>query len=149
MNTDQVRLERRSIQRFSLNLPVSIRQKGSNVQGCGFTQDLSARGALFYTDLPLSEGDAIELTLRMPSEITLTETMRVCCRGKVVRLLPCTAGAARGVAVHLEEYEFLPDVEAASESSATFGRISALHRHAEEKPATTLYPLPPRSSMTP
>src|SRR5207244_8956418 len=72
-----------------------------NLQGTGFTQDLSARGALLYTDLMPSEGEEIELTLIMPSEITLAENMPVCCRGKVVRVTRLESKYA--VAVRSEE----------------------------------------------
>jgi hypothetical protein len=110
MTTTQVQLERRSTQRFDFHLPVSVRLSGNTgPEGCGFTQDLSARGALFYTDFQLSLGDAVELTLVMPSEITLAENMRVRCRGKVVRVCPPAAGSKCAVAVQLAGYEFLPE----------------------------------------
>ena len=110
MTTTQVQLERRSTQRFDFHLPVSVRRPGSpDHEGNGFTQNLSARGALFYSDFSLNMGEAIELTLVMPSEITLAENMRVRCRGKVVRVCPPAAGSKCAVAVQLEGYEFLPE----------------------------------------
>jgi len=113
MTTSQVQIERRSTQRFDFHLPISVRLQGQQEQeGTGFTQDLSARGALFYTDFPLSLGDPIELTLVMPSEITLAESMRVRCRGKVVRVCPPGAGSQCAVAVQLQGYEFLSEVSA-------------------------------------
>ncbi len=111
MTTSQVQLERRSTQRFDFHLPVSVRLQGQEQhEGNGFTQDLSARGALFYTDFPLSLNDAIELTLVMPSEITLAENLRVRCRGKVVRVCPPGAGSQCAVALQLQGYEFLPEM---------------------------------------
>ncbi|MGA8764146.1 MAG: hypothetical protein WB562_14865, partial [Candidatus Sulfotelmatobacter sp.] len=106
-------------------------------------QDLSSRGAFFFTDMALAEGCEIELTLRMPSEITLGESMRVRCRGRVLRVVkPADAtfsgGAALeirasetriGVAVCLHGYEYLPEAE---DSSAAFRRISALHSYLDE-----------------
>lgn len=110
MTTTQVQIERRSTQRFDFHLPVSVRQPGNpDQEGTGFTQNLSARGALFYSDFPLTMGEAIELTLVMPSEITLAENMRVRCRGKVVRVCPPAAGSKCAIAVQLEGYEFLPE----------------------------------------
>jgi PilZ domain len=109
MSTDQVSFERRSAQRFDFQIPVSIRLIDSQTQSSGFTQDLSARGALLYTDLAVAEGDAVELTLSMPSEITLTESMRVRCRGRVMRVAADPAGTKFGVAVHLEGYEYLSE----------------------------------------
>ena len=107
MSSDQVHLERRASQRFSFQLPVAVRLAGTEREGCGFTQDLSGRGAFFYTDFRVAEGDAVELTFMMPAEITLTESMRVRCRGRVTRVLP--AQNKFGVAVHLEGYEYLPE----------------------------------------
>ncbi len=60
-----------------------VRLAGIDREGYGFTQDLSGRGVFFYTDFQVAEGDAVELTLVMPAEITLTENMRVRCRGQV------------------------------------------------------------------
>lgn len=110
----------------------------------GFTQDLSSRGVFFFTDAPVQEGVEIELTLRMPSEITLGESMPVRCRGRILRVVRPAAkssfdssSAARaetkiGVAVRLECYEYLTE---SAESSSTFARVSALHSHPE--PITT------------
>jgi len=129
MSTEQVQLEHRGAQRFDFHLPVSVRLAGSEREGCGFTQNLSARGALFHTDLPMAEADAIEITLVMPSEITLAENMRVRCRGRVLRMLSSATGTGSVVAVQLERYEFLPE---AASKSADFDRISALHQHPYE-----------------
>ena len=106
-------------------------------------------GALFYTDFVLSVGDAIELTLVMPSEITLADNMRVRCRGKVVRVAKPVVGTRTGVAVHLEGYEFLPDAEPAIESARNFGRISALHEHKLEESEAAETPAPPRATLVP
>jgi PilZ domain len=155
MTTPPVGVERRIGQRFAFNLPVFLRDVATAVEGPGFTQDLSSRGAFFFTDLALSEGAEIELTLKMPSEITLGENMRVRCRGHVLRIVrpaetswkPAAAGDSAtklaeikaaetkiGVAVCLKGYEYLPEME---DSSADFRRISALHSPSEvERPAT-------------
>jgi hypothetical protein len=139
MTAPPVGIERRVGQRFPYLLPLSLRQPGTSVEGVGFTQDLSSRGVFFFTSAALSEGSEIELTLRMPSEITLGQSMPVRCRGHILRIVrpaPCSdsshAEPKIGVAVRLEGYEYLPD---SSESSATFPRVSALHpRHEEDRP---------------
>lgn len=136
MNTDQVQLERRGAQRFDFHLPVGIRLSGSAEEGCGFTQDLSARGALLYTDFLVAEGDRVELTLVMPSEITLAENMRVRCRGRVVRRTNPGVGSKPAVAVHLEGYEFLPEADA-STTVNTFRRVSGLHSSENETKVST------------
>jgi hypothetical protein len=111
MDTIQGQLERRAAQRFEFQLPVSVQVMASQHKGKGFTQNLSARGALVCTDLSLSEGDAIELTLIMPSEITLAENMRVRCRGRILRVHSSNRDAKYATAIHLERYEFLPEAE--------------------------------------
>ncbi|MGA8869218.1 MAG: PilZ domain-containing protein [Candidatus Sulfotelmatobacter sp.] len=143
MTTPPVHVERRVGQRFAYNLPVSLHEIATGAEGLGFTQDLSSRGAFFFTDVPLAEGAEIELTLKMPSEITLGENMRVRCRGRVLRVVkptdttfgatlpgePRASETKIGVAVCLHGYEYLPEAE---DSSATFRRISALHSHLDE-----------------
>ena len=128
MATLPVQHERRAAQRFDFHLPVSLRQAGSEIEQPGCTQNLSARGAFVYMDTQVSEGAAIELTLIMPSEITLAENMRVRCRGKVLRVTQTAASSKIGVAVHLEGYEFLPD-QPDKASTADFQRIASLHEH--------------------
>jgi hypothetical protein len=158
MTAPPVGVERRIGQRFAFNLPVSLRDVATAAEGLGFTQDLSSRGAFLFTDMPLLEGVEIELTLKMPSEITLGESMRVRCRGRVLRIvkpadhswkpavsveIPTAFAAARsaenksadtkiGVAVCLNGYEYLPETE---DGSADFRRISALHAPGESEPA--------------
>jgi hypothetical protein len=105
-SAEQNRVERRLGQRFPYQVPVTLRVSGETRTGSGFTQDLSSRGAMLWTDLSLAEGQMVEMTLVMPSEITLADDMKVCCRARVVR---CEQGAAGkpAVAVHIEHYDFL------------------------------------------
>jgi hypothetical protein len=148
MTTPSVGVERRIGQRFALNVPVSLCELDKGTEGLGFTQDLSSRGAFLFTDMALAEGAEVQLTLIMPSEITLGENMRVRCRGRVLRIekpleknresTECTGKAPEtkiGVAVCLKGYEYLPENE---NTSADFRRISALHNsgQAERTPAT-------------
>jgi hypothetical protein len=137
MTASPVRVERRVGQRFSYLLPVSLRQKAGSIEGLGFTQDLSSKGVFLFTEAPLEVGAEIELTLRMPSEITLGENMPVRCRGRILRVVRPThdgrnAGGAEtkiGVAVRLECYEYLGEASAAS---AGYARVSSLHPQQEE-----------------
>ncbi len=109
-SADQNRIERRCGQRFPYQVAVLLRVPSQSKSGSGFTQDLSSRGALVWTDLPLSEGEVVDMTLVMPSEITLADDMNVCCRARVVRREQAEGGKP-AVAVHIEHYEFLhPDV---------------------------------------
>lgn len=136
MPTSPVRVERRVGQRFPYLLAIPFRLVSATVEGVGFTQDLSSRGAFFFTDAQLTEGEEIELTLRMPSEITLGESMPVRCRGRILRVTrpttsaydrtPTQAETKIGVAVRLECYEYLPD------STESLLRIASLHPHHEK-----------------
>lgn len=109
MSTDHTQFERRVGQRFEFHLPIAVRVPGRDGEGLGFTQNLSSKGALFQTDFPLSETEAVEFTVVMPSEITLGEDMRVRCRGRVLRSAQSEAGST--IAVHFAGYEFLPAEE--------------------------------------
>jgi hypothetical protein len=129
MNTP-LQHERRCRQRFEFQLPVSIRVSGSDHDEPGFTQDLSARGTFLYTDCSADVGSAVELTLMMPSEITLAESMRVRCRGKILRVVPRDAVKNRiGLAVELLSYEYLSEPNNKAEIASDFDRISPLHEH--------------------
>jgi len=147
MTTPAVRIERRVGQRFSYLLPVSLRRVSDAIQARGFTQDLSSRGVFLFTDACLTEGSEIELTLRMPSEITLGEDMPVCCRGHILRVVRpaeamSQAHAAEtkiGVAVRFEGYKYLAD----SEVPASAARITALHSRVEEDGPAPAGPLGP------
>jgi PilZ domain len=126
MSTSPVRHERRAAQRFDYQLPISIKVVGIEGEVHGCTQDLSARGAFFYTEAPLTEGSEVEVTLLMPAEITLTASMPVRCRGKVLRVARQEGSTKIGVAVQLAGYEFLPETQSTM-AEGSFGRIASLH----------------------
>jgi hypothetical protein len=138
MTTPPVRLERRAGQRFPYVLPISVRQPATSLEGVGITQDLSSRGVFFLTEVPLTQGGEVELTFKMPSEITLAECMPVRCRGKILRVVspqaaPNTSGGKFSVAVRLETYEYLAS---SSSDSATFERVAPLHHdHIKDRPS--------------
>jgi hypothetical protein len=138
MMNPPVQVERRVGQRFPYLLPVTIHEPLGDIRAVGITQDLSSRGVFFLVDTPLKEGTEIELTLRMPSEITLGASMPVRCKGRVLRVVssgPTNAPSASGslskvgIAVRFECYEYLPE---RSDSAAP--RISALHSQHEDEP---------------
>jgi hypothetical protein len=101
-----VRLERRAGQRFEVNLPLVVQFDGRAFPG--FTRDVSGRGIFFYAEAALPEGAVVEVTFTMPSEITLAESMRVRCRGRVLRTSGAEAGRKKGIAVRLDAYQYLP-----------------------------------------
>jgi hypothetical protein len=122
--------ERRSRQRFDFQIPATLRVNGSDRDEPAFTQDLSARGAFLYTDCVVAEGAGVELTLMMPAEITLAESMPVRCRAKVLRVMHREAVKHKiGVAVELLGYEYLAQRREDAKNSTDFERISTLHAH--------------------
>ncbi len=127
MNTP-LQHERRSRQRFEFQIPVSLRVDGVDHDEPAFTQDLSARGAMLYTDCSVEVGKAVELTLMMPSEITLANSMRVRCRGKVLRVVYRDAVRNKvGLAVELASYEYLTEKGEQTEIRTDFDRVLPLH----------------------
>jgi hypothetical protein len=101
--------EKRSTRRFALRLPVAVKQEQTDPQDQAATsRDVSARGICFYVESAVEEGAAIEFTLTLPPEITLTESIHVRCKGKVVRVDEPAEDGKVAVAAVIEEYEFLP-----------------------------------------
>ncbi|MGA8488919.1 MAG: PilZ domain-containing protein [Terriglobales bacterium] len=101
---------KRATRRFALRLPVSVTYTEDGVQEkTAQTRDVSARGICFYVDSAIAAGANIEFTLTLPPEITLTESIRVRCRGKVVRVDEGGNEGKVAVAAVIDEYEFLSE----------------------------------------
>jgi len=108
MATSATKVDQRTSRRFALKLPVSIRCNNGHVEEVtAETRDVSAQGVFFYAGSLLSEGTKVEFTLTLPPEITLTESVRVRCRGRVVRIKQEPPRV--GVAAIIEQYDFVPD----------------------------------------
>lgn len=108
----QLENDKRSTRRFALRLPVNVRHGGE--ERAAQTRDVSARGICFYVESAIEPGSAIDFTLTLPPEITLTESIRVRCQGRVVRVEGDNADetspvAPIAVAAVIDEYEFLSD----------------------------------------
>src|SRR6201987_2519277 len=102
--------EKRATRRFALRLPVAVTYADNGAQEkAAQTRDVSARGISFYVDSPIATGSPIEFTLTLPAEITLTESIRVRCKGKVVRLDEASTNGKMAVAAVIDEYEFLSE----------------------------------------
>src|ERR1700690_303021 len=101
--------EKRATRRFALRLPVSINNGSAGAAMSAQTRDVSARGICFYLEAPLAPGSDIEFTLTLPPEITLTESIRGRCKGKVLRSENELTDAKVPVAAVIDEYEFLAD----------------------------------------
>ncbi len=102
--------EQRATRRFALRLPVTIKfTDGGVAETQAQTRDVSARGVFFYMDSKIAEGSVIEFTLTLPPEITLTESIRVRCRGRVVRV-DQSATQKVGIGAVIEQYDFVSEV---------------------------------------
>ena len=101
--------EQRNTRRFALQLPVSVKYvEGASKEQIAQTRDVSARGVFFYMDSNVKVGSDLEFTLTLPSEITLTDSIRVRCKGKVVRVED--RGTERiGVAAAIDQYDFISE----------------------------------------
>ena len=102
--------DKRATRRFALRLPVSVRYGDNGDEHSANTRDVSARGICFYVDSGIQAGSALDFTLTLPPEITLTESIRVRCKGRVVRVEGGGTNSQIAVAAVIDEYEFLADV---------------------------------------
>jgi len=102
--------EKRAARRFALRIPVSVaRGESSDQSESAQLRDVSARGICLYLDSPIAQGSPLGFTLTLPPEITLTESIRVQCKGRVVRVEESANDGKMAVAAVIEDYEFLPE----------------------------------------
>jgi len=100
--------EKRSIRRFSFDLPISVKlQQNGGSDAVGRSRDVSARGVFMYLESEIKTGAPIEFVMTLPTEITLAKPMRVRCAGKVLRV--DKSGKQQGVAVTIEHYDFMSE----------------------------------------
>ena len=105
--------ERRVMRRFDMRLPASVKVDGVALdEFLTETQNVSARGVFFYLDRPVAEGSNIEVTLTFPPHVTLTDSVRVRFRTRVIRVETPLPASRVGVAAMIEEYEFLRSASA-------------------------------------
>src|ERR1700693_3124863 len=101
--------DKRAARRFALRIPVSVaRDEDTKYSESAEIRGVSARGVCLYLDAPIEQGSPIGFTLTLPPEITLTESIRVQCKGHVVRIEGHSVAGKMAVAAVIEEYEFLP-----------------------------------------
>src|SRR5690242_14037924 len=77
---------KRAARRFALRVPVTVSRDHATNPEAARIRDVSARGICFYLDAAIAQGEPIGFTLTLPPEITLTESIRVQCKGRVVRV---------------------------------------------------------------
>src|ERR1700728_5330232 len=97
--------EKRAARRFALRIPVSVALgENSNHSESAQLRDVSARGICLYLDSPIEQGSPLGFTLTLPPEITLTESIRVQCKGRVVRIDGAANNGKLAVGAVIGEY---------------------------------------------
>jgi hypothetical protein len=96
--------DQRAMRRFTMQLPVQVAKPATNAVAS--TRDVSAKGIFLYLDDEVAADSPIEFTLTLPPEITMTQSIRVNCSGKVVRVERDPRGKY-GVAALITHYRFL------------------------------------------
>jgi hypothetical protein len=101
--------EKRAARRFALRLPVSVHYGQTEEEHAAQTRDVSARGICFSIDTAIQAGSPIDFTMTLPPEITLSESIRIHCHGRVVRVEGGGAANKMMVAAVIDETEFLAE----------------------------------------
>jgi hypothetical protein len=96
--------ERRTKHRFSLRLPVEVVLADSQ-RLTGLTRDISENGVYFFAGKQIDAPEFMELLLAFPPEITWTETRKMRCRARVVRVDQTQSGT--GIAAAIESHEWV------------------------------------------
>ncbi len=114
--------DRRSTRRFQVSLPVMVWRSGMT-SVLGTTRDISTSGIYFFLDQPLLPGEAIDLAIRLTSDITQGKEMVLWASGRAVRLEePGNSQCGRiGVAAMISCYHSLRK-EPAPGQEAVLGR---------------------------
>ena len=102
--------EKRAIRRFALQLPVTLTAaSGEPLEAMAETRDVSSHGICFYCDAAMAPSSAIEFTVTLPAEVTMTEPICVRCNGTVVRVENNDGGGKFAIAAAIDSYEFVAD----------------------------------------
>ena len=100
--------EKRSMRRFSLDLPISVKFLDNGKRELsGHTRDVSSRGVFMFLETEIAVGAPIEFVMTLPPEIPLPEPIRVRCTGRVLRV--DKAGQEQGIAVAIDKYDFVSE----------------------------------------
>jgi Tfp pilus assembly protein PilZ len=104
---DRFRSDRRLSRRHNLKTALRVRiWKSLLPEQHAESINVSDRGILFATDARFQKGEAIEILLEMPEEITGEPTTEWRCTGLVVRVQPVSSPNGKlGVGVRFDCYE--------------------------------------------
>lgn len=101
--------ERRSGQRVPVQVPVKVRQEGSEHQGHGLTRDLSSSGIFLYSESGIRAGSKLELVIMFPPGLGFGSGGWTLCEASVVRVEE-SDGKGLGIAATLDRIEFMPEI---------------------------------------
>ncbi len=113
-------MERRSTRRYDLSLPIDIRVATDRLSQIhrGKTRDFSTSGVYFVIDREIEPGSSLDITVRLPAEITRGTDVLIRAMGKVVRIeRRLEDGKQRlGAAATIERYDIVRDKQTAREA---------------------------------
>ena len=128
-------LDRRRSPRHDMKTALRVRiWKSSAPEERSESINLSDRGIFFATDTLFQKGEAIEILLKMPEEITGEPTTEWLCTGLVVRVEPVESSIGKlGVGVRFDCYEIsrvhcTPKLESSTRMRDSADRLRA-HTH--------------------
>jgi c-di-GMP-binding flagellar brake protein YcgR len=100
--------ERRKYRRYDLSIEVQVKPNKRAASAVRtVTRDISARGVYFDFPENMQPGSDLEFELNLPPELAAGKTVRIHCRGKIVRVETAASGGPMRVAASIESYEFL------------------------------------------
>ncbi len=97
-------IEKRTRQRFPLQLPIVVAAGSDSLELNGITRDVSSAGVFFYTKAWPPDKSSVEFKMVMPPELTGSTGARALCKGKVVRVESGSEFGVTGVAATIENY---------------------------------------------
>jgi PilZ domain len=100
--------ERRLDTRVNVNLPLRFRVLNipNSEEQTAQSINISQRGILFATAVPLVVGTPLEVSLKMPRELQTFAANDVKCVARVVHVQPnAFLGGKTGIGLHIERYE--------------------------------------------
>jgi hypothetical protein len=101
-------IDRRSIHRTPVRVPVKVRHDGS--ESDGMTRDLSSSGIFLYTDTTMKPGSKLELVIMLPAGLGLGPGGWTLCEASVVRVEGPSEDKGLGIAATLDRIALMPEI---------------------------------------
>jgi hypothetical protein len=99
--------ERRRDARVNIRVPFQFRilNTSNSPEQLGESKNISRRGIYFETTVPLKVGTPLEVSLRMPRELSGKSLSDVKCVARVIHIRNAQGKGKTGVGLHIERYE--------------------------------------------